>query len=221
MTHRVVCISRVTAAGCETIGHSVAARLGFRYVDDEVITLAAEAAGVDPAVLENVEHHQGFLDRIMTALLARAVEAETYLKRPDREYYAAPINPSMAPPADELRRLIQHAIVEIARRGQAVIVAHAASIALRGHPDVLRVHVVASAATRARRLWLTNMLINEEEYAKAIAESDQQRQKYLARFYDLHAESPTDYDLVVNTDVLDAERATAAIVAVATTPPAG
>ena len=38
MAHGVVCISRVTAAGGEAIGHAVAERLSYRYVDDEVIT---------------------------------------------------------------------------------------------------------------------------------------------------------------------------------------
>ncbi len=51
MQYRVVCVSQVTAAGGEAIGELVAARLGFRYVDDEVITLAADHAGLDPAIV--------------------------------------------------------------------------------------------------------------------------------------------------------------------------
>ena len=117
----------------------------------------------------------------------------------------------------ELRRLIQYAIVEIAERGNAVIVAHAASMALRGHADVLRVHVTASRPTRARRLWIANMLVSEEEYAKAITESDDRRLKYLERFYDIATEEPTLYDLVINTDVLDVRQSVAAIVAAAKT----
>jgi len=219
MGHRVVCVSRVTAAGGEAVGQSVASHLGFRYVDDEVISLAAEHAGVDEAALESVEHHQGLFARVMDALFDRPVGAESYFTRAARGYYHEGIKPSVAPPAEELRRLIQHAILEIARRGSAVIGAHAASMALKGRPDVLRVHVTASEATRVRRLWLANMLISEDEYAKAIAESDGQREKYLARFYDVHAELPTHYDLVINTDVLDVDQAVAAVVAAATTEP--
>ena len=64
---------------------------------------------------------------------------------------------------------------------------------------------------------MPNKLVSEEEYAKAIAESDRQRQQYLARFYDIDDESATLYDLVINTDRLTVDEAVAAIVAAATT----
>ena len=181
MAYRVVCISRVTAAGCEPIAQLVADRLGFRYVDDEVITLAAERAGLDPAILESAEHHRGLLGRLV-----------------------------------DVRRFIEDAILEIARCGQVVIVAHAASMALARHADVLRVHVTASIPTRVHRLSVPNKLLSEGERARAIAESDRKRERYLARFYDIENESPMHYDLVINTDVLGIEQAVAAVVAVAT-----
>jgi hypothetical protein len=216
MAHRVVCILRVTAAGGEAIGQRVAERLGFRYVDDEVIELAAKRAGLDPAVVESAERHRGLLSRLMDALIATPPEVTSYFPSRPNEYYPGSVAPAVVPPPEKLRRLIQDAIVEIARRGKAVIGAHAASIALRGTTDVLRVHVVASVPTRVRRLWLQNKLLSEEEFAKSIAESDHQRAKYLERFYDIHDEAPTRYDVVINTDALDVEQAAAAIVAIAT-----
>jgi cytidylate kinase len=121
-----------------------------------------------------------------------------------------------AAPGGELRRLIEAAILEIARRGNAVIVAHGASFALRGRSDVLRVHVVASQATRMRRLAGGAALVSEQEYVEMIAESDRQRAKYLARFYGIDEELPSLYDLVIDTDTLDLEQAAAVIVAAAT-----
>jgi hypothetical protein len=59
-----------------------------------------------------------------------------------REYYADA--PPMVVSKDDVRHLIQGAILEIARRGEAVIVAHAASYALARRPDTLRVFVTAS-----------------------------------------------------------------------------
>lgn len=217
MGHRVVCVSLVTGAGGEAIGRLVAARLGFRYVDDEVITHAAETAGLDRSILESAEHHQGFLAALVEAIFARAVETEDAVGRGESGDYPGAQKPSVAPPAEELRRLIEQAIVEIARRGQVVIVAHAASHALRGQPDTLRVHVVASRETRVRRLVVGTTLVSEDEYAELIAESDRQREKYLARFYDVREELPTLYDLVINTDVLDVRQAAATVVTAATT----
>jgi cytidylate kinase len=76
--------------------------------------------------------------------------------------------------------------------------------------------VTASPEVRLRRLWVPNKLVSEEEYAKAMAESDRQRQRYLARFYDVREELPTHYDLILNTDHLRLDQAINAIVAVAT-----
>jgi cytidylate kinase len=121
----------------------------------------------------------------------------------------------VAPPQEALRQLIRDAITEIARRGDAVIVAHAASLALAGEKDLLRVLITGSAKARARRLWLTGALINEEDAGRAVAESDRERQLYLERFFRVREELPTHYDLVINTDVLQINQAVEAIVAAA------
>ena len=92
-----------------------------------------------------------------------------------------------------------------------VIVAHAASYALGKRPDVLRVFVTASPETRVERL----TLLDTKDAAKALRDSDREREHYLRRFYDVRDESPVHYDLVVSTDTLAAEQAVAAIVAAA------
>jgi len=217
MAYRVVCISRMAAAGGEPIGRLVADRLGFRYVDDEVIAVAAERAGLEPAVLEAEEHHKSLLARLMDALIAPPTESVGYLGSGRGGYYGDDTAPPTVAPAGGLRRFIQSAIVEIAHQGRVVIVAHAASLALAREADALRVLVVASRETRINRLWVPNKLVSEEEYAKAIAESDRERQQYLARFYDVDHESPTLYDLVINTDRLTVDEAVAAVTTVART----
>jgi hypothetical protein len=210
-------MARVTAAGGEAIGHAVSERLGFRYVDDEVITVAAETAGIDPAALENVEHEQGLFARLLEAIVTTPRAPEGLIaRRPSNSYYDE-AGPPPAPLArDDLRELIQGAIREIARRGEAVIVAHAGSFALARQPDVLRVWVTASPEVRVERLWIPNKLVSEGEYAKAIANSDWERRRYLARFYDIDEELPTHYDLVRNTDRLSIDQAIAAVIAAAT-----
>lgn len=212
MAHRVVCISRMMAAGGNAIGHLVAEQLGFRYVDDEIVKLAAEHAGIDVSVVAGVEHHKGVLTRVLEALFAPPPEIADYLQR-SRAYVGADVRSSA--PAEALRQLIKGAIVGVAQRGRVVIVAHAASMALARDPDVLRVLVTASTATRLRRLSVANPVVSEDEHVKAIAESDRQRREYLSRFYGVDDESPAHYDLTINTDVLDVQAAVTAIVAVA------
>ena len=117
----------------------------------------------------------------------------------------------------DLRVMIQAAIHEVAAAGQAVIVAHAASIALAGTGGVLRVLVTASTETRVRRVAEFERII-EAEAERRIAASDRERREYFQRFYKLPDERPTHYDLVINTDVLTAAQATAVVLAAAQAP---
>jgi cytidylate kinase len=209
MNASVICISRTFFAGGETVGRLVAERLGIRYVDDEVIQLASEKAKVDPALVERAEHRVPILARLIDAL-GGPIEWSA----PPEGYYTATINVLSRPTSEALRSLIRAAIVEIADRGNAVIVAHAASFALTGRADVLRVLVTASFATRVERLAEIRLMERAESEA-LVRESDRERQLYLRRFYEISEESPTHYDVVVNTDRVDVGQAVQVVLSAA------
>ena len=201
----VVCISRTIAAGGEPIGKAVAEQLGYRYVDEEVIKLASEKAGLDPKLVADAEHRASILSRLISAItVPPALEAAYY---PPRAEVLVP------PTQDDLGAFIREAIGEIAEQGNTVIVAHAASLALGARPDVLRVLVTASVATRVHRLRHSANLLSESDAATAVQQSDKERDYYLRRFYHVREELPTHYDLVVNTDVLSIQQAVSAILA--------
>jgi cytidylate kinase len=215
MSIRVVCISRTIAAGGETIGQAVAQRLGFRYIDEQIIEKAAQQAQVDPAVVAAAEHRQPLLQRLLdklargadlagTVTLATGVPLDVFVPSPTA-YRAEP---------DDLRVLIRATIHEVARTGNVVIVAHAASMALSGVEGVLRVLVTASPETRAQRLALAQR-IGAAEAASAIAASDRERRDYLYSFYKVKEELPTHYDMVISTDALTPEQAVEVILAAA------
>ena len=95
---------------------------------------------------------------------------------------------------------------------------HAASYALADRSDVLRVLISASPETRAHRIaeakgW------SDSDAAKAVARGDAGRADYLKRFYDIDAELPTHYDIVIDTDQLDAVAAADLIVSAARSQP--
>jgi hypothetical protein len=213
MDFRVVCISRTIAAGGEDIGQVIAQRLGFRYVDEQIIERAARLAQVDPKLIADTEHRQPVLQRLLDKLAA-AYE----LAGPMTLATGVPIDAFVPAPGarratpDDLRALIRAAIHEVAKAGQAVIVAHAASMALAGTESVLRVLVTASADTRARRL-ATAGDIGAADAAQAVTASDRERRDYFQRFYGIKDELPTHYDLLINTDVLTAAHAAEIILA--------
>jgi hypothetical protein len=211
---QVVCISFTTGALGEQIGALVAERLSFRYVDEQVIERAARLAQVDLKLVEAVEHRQPLLRGLMEKLAAArdlvgpatlALGLPVFVS-PEREGYRAT--------PEDLRRLIQAAIHEIASDGHAVIVAHAASMTLATRTDIARVLVTASAETRVRRL-VAAQGVAAEAAAAAITTADRGRRDYFRRFYDIDQEQPTHYDVVVNTDVLTPELAAEVIVCAA------
>lgn len=197
MTCRVVCISHATGAGGEEVGRLVAERLGFLYVDEEIIAGAAAKGRIDPEEVADEERRKSLAARLLDAIAQGGGEAWTLggpLPRTGEELGS-----------DEVRALIRETIEQTAARGKVVIVAHAASRALIQGPHMLRVLITASPATRARRLGDLDG-IDQNRAARAVKDADAGRRSYLKRFYDVDEELPTDYDVVVNTDVLSLEQ---------------
>ena len=206
MKCRLACISSTDTASGQALGRLVAERLGFRYVDEQIVARAAELAQVDPALVAATEQRQPLLHRLIEKLgvaqhMIGPVALGTLLPVGGALIDVPPVSAEL----DDLRVLIRAAIHEVAKQGQAVIVAHAASMALVSQDGVLRVLMTASVETRIRRL-VASAGISNADAAAAVARSDRNRQEYFRRFYEVREELPTHYDLVINTDVLTPEQ---------------
>jgi cytidylate kinase len=208
MSTRIVTISHAWGAGGDNIGRNVADRLGFRYVDEEIITIAAEKHGLDAAVVADVEKRRGLLARILDDM------AEAPMIDPGVPMVLLTPEAMGFTRREDLRALIVEAIREVAQRGNVVIVSHAAGIPLAGRDDLLRVLVTASFATRVQRL-AESARRSKGDAEKLLKDSDAARADYFLRFYRIERELPTHYDLVVNTDALKPEEATDIVAAAA------
>jgi cytidylate kinase len=191
-----VCISHATGAGGEELGRLVAERLGFIYLDHEIVARAAAKGGIGPDGVADEERRKSLVARVLDAMAVGSSELGASL----------PLRSGEVLSSDDVRALIREMIVQAAGRGNAVIVAHAASYAVTPGPEALRVLVTASPKTRAARVRKAEGL-DDVRAARAVKDSDAGRRDYLRRFYDVDAELPTHYDLVVNTDVLSIEHA--------------
>jgi cytidylate kinase len=199
MARTVVCISHAAGAGGEEVGRLVAERLGFLYVNEEIVARAAAKGGVDAADVADEERRKSLAARALNAIAQGGGEAWTLGA-------VGPLSSREELDSDDIRSLIRETIEQTAARGKSVIVAHAASYAI-GHGDgVLRVLVTASPETRTTRVAEAEGL-DQAGAARAVKESDAGRADYLKRFYDVREESPTHYDLVLNTDALSIEQA--------------
>jgi cytidylate kinase len=191
----VVCVSHTTGSGGDEIGRRVAEQLGYLYVDEDIVASAAARGGLDPGDVADEERRKTFARRLLEALAEGGG---------DPVVLAATAGIEVVSPAD-IRALIRETVIQTAARGDVVIGAHAAAHAIEPGPRTLRVLVTASAATREKRVAEAEQ--TEAEAARTIKDSDAGRRDYLKRFYSVDSESPTDYDLVINTDILTPEQA--------------
>ena len=198
MTRTVVCISHASGAGGEEVGRLVAARLGFLCVDEEIVARAAGNGGIDAAEVADEERRKSLAVKVLNAMARGGGDAWAFGG-------SVPLRPGEELNSDDIQALIRETIEQTAARGNAVIVAHAASHAISPGPTVLRVLVTASPDTRAARVSDAEGL-DQAGTARALKDSDAGRADYLKRFYDVGEELPTQYDLVFNTDTLSVER---------------
>ncbi|MGZ4408846.1 MAG: cytidylate kinase-like family protein [Gaiellaceae bacterium] len=194
----VVCVSHATGSGGEEIGKQVAERLGYLYVDEEIVARAAAQGGLEPRDIADEEHRRSFAKRVLEVLAEGGGDAWML---------GTGVTAAMESlrPAD-IRALIRETVVQTAARGRVVIVAHAASYAIESDAASLRVLVTASPKTRAQRVSAKETL-DEAQAVRTVKDADAGRRDYLKLFYGVDRETPTDYDLVINTDVFSTEQA--------------
>jgi cytidylate kinase len=197
MARRVICISSEPGAGGERIGRRVAEQLELRFIDEQIVVRAAVEAHLSPDDLLDVERRKPVLERLFSGRRESTLLGDA------------------SPGGDELNRAVVRAAVRaVAEEGDAVIHAHAASIALGAQPGVLRILVTASPETRERRV-AAERQTSEREARRLLRDEERGRADYLRTFYDVERELPTHYDLVVNTDALGEDEAVALITAAA------
>jgi hypothetical protein len=208
--YRTVCISSEDGTGALGAAHLAARALDLRLIDEDIVTRAAQDAGVEREVVADVEQRRSRLERLLEGLGSSGIGTG---------YTVTDAVPYTRPASDELRGLIRSVIEDTAAAGDVMIVSHAASLALAGRDDVLRVLVTASPDVRASRL-AHSLDLGPEEAARTIKRADANRADYIKRFYGIGSERPIHYDLVINTDRIAPEQAADLIVNAARGPTA-
>jgi cytidylate kinase len=201
MSASVVVVSSQAGSGGYTIAHQVSERLSFRYYDWEITSEAASRAGVTPNEVIAAEHVPGFLERMMRRLgsiSAVGVEGGGTFTEPGPATWSSAVQGLSS---DDYRDFIGRVVTELADRGDAVIVGHAAQYTLKDRPGILRVLVHGSVKARAARL-AEEQGLDGEQAELAIRQSDKERSELLRRLYHFDWLDAGMYELTVNTDQL-------------------
>ena len=184
-------IGRHLGSGGRAIGRLLADSMGARYLDRELLTLAADRSGLSPEIFERTDEHKGFLHTLAGSLFP-AFSAHT-------GYYDESVND------DTLFRLQSEAIRRAAQEAPCIIIGRCADYVLRDMPRTVNVFVVADRRDRIARLCRMNN-ITEAEAARRIDKGDQRRAEYYNFYTQQRWGAAETYDLCLNTSLFGIER---------------
>lgn len=193
----VITIEYLMGCGGRAIGRMLAEQLQLGYIDREIVQGVARELQIGE---ETAELH----DQRVAGVLERAL---TMLSVPGALTWMAPPHPDDLAVLDETvyhtttRQLIEAA----ARQGQVVIVGHGASFALADWPGVMHIGLHAPHAHRVATI-MARLTLDREQALRRMLQSDQDRARYIKRFYHAQWRDADHYHLMVNTAIVAPER---------------
>ncbi len=196
----VLILSRQFGAGGKTLGENLAKRLGFQFVDRDIIAQVAREANVSVDWVVAVERETG--GRLMK-ILSKMVSGD-FIQRMlsdsgsdfDEEKYAA---------------FVKKVVKDIAKEGNAVILGRGSQFIVPDQPGVFKVLLVGEKADREKFLEKKYKL-SAAEARQVVAKEDRKRAAFLVG---MDAKSPDDpllYHLCINTSKMSLKQAEEMIV---------
>jgi cytidylate kinase len=177
----VITISHQMGAGGPEIGMKLGQKLGYRYVDQELVLDVARRYGV-------AEDKLSHLDESKPTLFER-FDTET-------RYYIT---------------ILQTSLLDFAELDNAVLMGRGGQWLLRGIPHVLRVRVIAPFEQRVkhliRRSAESGEKLTQRNAVDIVRRDDGERAGRMRYLYEVDLEDPNLYDTVVNTERLSHEAA--------------
>lgn len=185
-----VTIARRMGSGGAYVGRRIAERLGLRYVDREVLHLAAETLGVEASALEtNRERVSTFWERFFGTFS---------FGPPDGPYSPPPIRGF----SDKALFECQAGILrEIAEREDCCIVGYGAAYVLPRHARMVNLFFHAPLAFRVRRVMEIYSLADKEQARAMVEESDRMRARYFREMTGRDWACADNYHLCVDTSI--------------------
>ena len=189
-----VTISRQLGCGGSYIGQLIATRLGLKYVDREVLQLAADEFGCDTeTVAAREERISTFWERILSGLTFGTPEAP-YTPPPLRNFTD-----------EELFEKQTEILKRIASRNDCVVIGWAGVHVLPDHPGKFSIFCHAPARFRIRRIMNLYGVETKEEARAMMEESDEMRKRYFEAMTGHEWACAENYHLSVDTSLLPME----------------
>jgi cytidylate kinase len=191
----VITISRQFGAGGTTLGARLAKRLGYRYVDDELIREVSEKVGVS---LDQVRTFEKMGTSKVMRLLDWVVSPD-FIER----------HTSSHKQLDEGSYVeeVKAVILKLYEQGNAVIIGRGGNYTLKGYPNTIHALLVADMKNRIDFL-SERYRMTQSQAERAVKRADMIRSRFLNCFSDQPShDDPLLYTITVNMDYMTMDKA--------------
>ncbi|MDD3238897.1 MAG: cytidylate kinase-like family protein [Lachnospira sp.] len=177
----IITISRETGSGGHTIGKMLAEKLGYQFYDKEIIDEVAKEMGVSSQVVEEN---------------GETMSEQTYI---DLASGFIPFSRKEKIPFEEIRKKQDKLILDIAQRGNGVIVGRGADFILRDREDAFHVFVHANMEHRVKRVQRHDGIENQaERIERELKVKDRSREMYYQYFTGREWGKVTNYNFTID-----------------------
>lgn len=192
----VITISRQFGAGGRTIGQKVAEKLGYTYINEDIIEKVALEANVSSDWIKDIEKESG---SNWKRYFQKLGPMKSIFERPlkDKENYI-----------DGFRyiELLHKVIPEMAKPGNVVIIGRGGQYILKDHPNAVHILMVAEFKDRVKFM-MDHYSFNEAKADQVVRNMDKRRKNLYYYFnksdYDNHA----NYTMTINMSKVSVDKA--------------
>lgn len=191
----VLIISRQFGAGGKTLGQRLAKRLGYTYVDRDIIDWVAEEADNSVEWVDEIE--QGQPARLLQVLSKMVIDnfIERRMAYPEPKSYP-----------DQYVTFVKKVITDTAAAGDVVILGRGAEFIIQDGPGNYKVLLVAHRADRVKFLQ-DKYHITQGQAGELIAKEEKERASFLAKLDPRDPNDPGLYQLCLHTSFVSMEKA--------------
>ncbi len=199
MTDKIqITIARQYGSGGRMVGEKLAELLGFRYVDRELVTLAAQKSGYDPEILSRADE--------------KSAGSLLYTLAMGSNMYGVHGGTQLEMPINDKLFIVQSEIIKSeADKESCVFVGRCADYVLAEYPGRISVFLYASKDARIKRVAQEHGL-SEKEASETINKTDKRRAGYYNFYTGGRWGDFENYHLMLDTSVLGTDK-TAEIIA--------
>ena len=187
----VITVARELGSGGSYIGKQVARRLGYAYIDRQILQQAAGELGLEETELEDRDERvQSFWDKLISVFALGGVDG---IYTPPQRWVSD----------EQLVETEQRLICELAVKGPCVMVGRGGFHLLRGRAKLLNVFVHAPISFRIQRVMSVYGANSKGEAAGMIDRSDQERARYIKFCTGFDQFDARNYHITIDTGLVD------------------